>query len=190
MTKYNTEKEVWKDIKGYEGRYKISNTGKVKSLPREVQLNGYVRTMPEIIMAEVYTPTGYAFVNLAKDGERKNLYIHRLVAEHYINNDRGYPEINHIDENKKNNHHKNLEWCTRKQNMNRGTVIERENSHPNTIESKKKGERVIGTCIKTGQKVRFPSMSEAGRNGFAQSSISRCVSREYKTHKGYTWELE
>ena len=61
---------------------------------------------------------GYFAVQLCKNGKRKSFLVHRIVAEHFINNPNNLPEINHKDENKANNTVNNLEWCTRKYNMN------------------------------------------------------------------------
>lgn len=65
--------------------------------------------------------TGYSIVCLHKDGEHKNYYIHRLVAEAYIPNPDNLPQVNHKDENKENNSLQNLEWCTHEYNNNYGS---------------------------------------------------------------------
>lgn len=99
--------EVIKDIKGFEGRYTISNLGIVRSL-----LTGKV-------MKPYITRAGYARVNLryANSREYKSLLIHRLVAGNFIPNPNKYPEINHKDCNRLNNRIDNLEWCDRFYNI-------------------------------------------------------------------------
>ena len=82
-------KEIWKDIKGYEGLYQISNFGNVKTLRNSSFLKG--------------TGTEYKKVILYKNKKAKIFYIHRLVAEHYIKNPNNYSCVNHKDENKMNN---------------------------------------------------------------------------------------
>ena len=99
-------KEIYKDIKNYEGLYKISNMGNVLSLKTN-----------KLLKINKIT-NGYCAVQLCKNGKRKLFLVHRLVAEHFISNPNNYNEVNHKDENKHNNTAKNLEWCTRKYNMN------------------------------------------------------------------------
>lgn len=91
--------EIWKDIKGYEGKYQISNLGKIKSLIGNSKI-----LKPEI-------RTGYYSVELCKNGKRIHKRIHRLVAETFIPNPDNLPQVNHRDENKLNNQLDNLEWC-------------------------------------------------------------------------------
>lgn len=98
--------EIWKPINGYEFLYKISNLGNVLSLRTNKLLKQNMNT------------SGYFAVQLCKDGKRKSYLVHRLVAEHFINNPKRCPEVNHKDEDKSNNVVDNLEWCTRKYNMN------------------------------------------------------------------------
>lgn len=101
--------EVWKDIKGYEGYYQISNLGRVKSLPRKYK-NRIVKD--EIIKVPSKLPKGYLRVGLYKEGTTKYFYIHRLVAETFLNKIKGKDFVNHKDCNPTNNKVNNLEWCT------------------------------------------------------------------------------
>lgn len=100
--------ETWKDIEGFEGRYQVSNNGKVKSV------KAYNKCSYSKILKGRKTRKGYLRVQL---GENNDKYIHRLVASAFVDNPNGYNEVNHIDFNKSNNDHTNLEWCTHKQNM-------------------------------------------------------------------------
>lgn len=97
--------EIWKDVVGYEGLYQVSNLGKVYSL------------ISNKIIAFSKKPKGYLIVHLYKNGVDKSKHIHRLVAEAFIPNPNNYPEVNHLDGIKTNNCIDNLEWCTKKQNM-------------------------------------------------------------------------
>ncbi len=104
--------EVWKDIKGYEGLYQISNTGKVKSLKRIMKS----RKCEEIIKKPSKLPKGYLKVSLCKEGKIKYYSIHRLVAEAFIPNPNNLPCVNHKDCNPQNNEVSNLEWISYKEN--------------------------------------------------------------------------
>lgn len=108
---------MWKDIKGYEGFYQVSDTGEVKSLERtRVGKNGSSVIVPECIRKQKTDKDGYKEVALCKDGKMKYCRVHRLVAEAFLDNPNGYPIINHKDENPANNNVNNLEWCTEQYN--------------------------------------------------------------------------
>lgn len=100
-------KEIWKDIKDYDGVYQVNNLGKVKSK----------KNNKEIILKGGQTPKNYKQVELYKNGKCKIFYIHRLVAEAFIPNPNNFPLINHKDENKENNCVENLEWCNNSYNL-------------------------------------------------------------------------
>ena len=123
----NMETEVWKDVVGYEGLYQVSSYGRVKSLGRFITwrnkngsrwINTSIRALGEI-------QTGRLNISLCKNGSTKTYIAHRLVALHFIPNPNNLPEVNHKDENPKNNNVDNLEWATRQYNLTYGTVIER-----------------------------------------------------------------
>lgn len=106
-------KEIWKDIKDYEGLYQVSNLGNVKSLKKQIiRNNKYKQTFQEKILKPGLSKNGYLTVSLCKKGKQKTFTIHRLVAEIFIENKNNYKCINHKDENKLNNKVNNLEWCT------------------------------------------------------------------------------
>ena len=93
--------EIWKDCKGYEGSYQVSNLGRIWSIKRQKYLKG------------CEDKDGYLRVNLtAKNGKVKTERVHRLVAIAFIPNPLGLPVVNHKDENKQNNMVDNLEWCS------------------------------------------------------------------------------
>ena len=99
------EKEIWKDIEGFEGRYQVSNLGNVKSL--NYGNHGYAKNLVPKVNNQ-----GYKWVELIKGETKKCLLIHRLVALAFVSNPNNYPIINHKDENPLNCKAENLEWCT------------------------------------------------------------------------------
>ncbi len=101
--------ELWKDVPGYEGCYKVSNKGKVKSLSRKFSRG-------DKIMLNQKNKQGYEFVGLSNANGCKCVKVHRLVALCFINNRNYKPEVNHIDGNKSNNCVSNLEWSTVSEN--------------------------------------------------------------------------
>lgn len=100
--------EIWKEIDGYNGVYQVSNLGKVR---KSASLKP---------IAICLNTTGYEQVNLSDGFTRKKLLVHRLVAQAFIPNPNNLPQINHIDENKRNNKVSNLEWCDASYNNNYG----------------------------------------------------------------------
>lgn len=165
--------EVWKDIKGYEGLYQVSDLGRVKSL-------NYNKTGVERVMVGIKNTRGYLAVCLCKDGKVKKCLVHRLVAEAFIPNPEGLPQVNHRNEDKQSNIVTNLEWCDNRYNLNYGTRNER---------SAKTLSKPVYQYAKDGSLVRsYPSVKEAGRRtGYRQGHISECCLGKYKTAYGYIW---
>lgn len=110
-------KECWRDIKGYEGLYQVSNFGRIKALPKKRNNGTGYYIQKEKIMKPQLKNKRYLGIYLTKEGKHKNYLIHRLVAENFILNPNNYPQINHIDCNKLNNNVNNLEWCTQEWNL-------------------------------------------------------------------------
>lgn len=137
--------EVWESIAGYEGWYEVSNLGRVRSCDRTIeQWSMYGHTIQRRLKGKLIhgndNGNGYLVVNLRKNQKRESCYIHRLVAEAFIENPCGKPEINHIDANKKNNCVTNLEWCTRSENIACAVPHMR---HPKNGRPTKTGEKYI-----------------------------------------------
>ena len=146
-----------KDIAGYEGLYAVTSCGKVWSYKRKMFLKPFYNKQ-------------YPHVDLQKgDGKksRKNVAVHRLVANAYISNPENLPCVNHKDENPRNPCVNNLEWCTQKYNANYGTKIIRQ--------IMKTGKKTI--CVETGE--IFNSLGEASRKtGIDRSLIADCCNLE------------
>lgn len=165
--------EQWKDIKGYEGLYQISDEGRVKSLyfKKEKILKPHVTK-------------GYLTVRLYKNKIGKDYYIHCLVMDTFNPTDDNNLERNHIDENKFNNKLNNLEWVAHKENINKGTVISR-------IAESQKGEKSSRSkqvlCIELNK--IFGSLREAERElKIPATNISKACRGIYKTAGSYHWE--
>lgn len=110
-------KEDWKDIPGFEGRFQISTTGRVKSLKRQCNnQNAKPYWIQEKILTQWTDKLGYKRLSLFVDGQRHARLVHRLVALAFIPNPENKPQINHKDCNPSNNNVDNLEWCTNKEN--------------------------------------------------------------------------
>lgn len=187
-----TESEVWKDVVGFEGLYQVSNKGNIYSVERR-DSRGY--RCGGRMLTPAYNSRGYLNVNLSKNGKSKTKKVHRLVAETFIPNPKGFLEINHKDENKSNNRVENLEWCTREYNNTYGTRIER------TVQKQLKKVRAVNN--ETGEVVTFNSVKEAGYKGHHHcGAISMACRGVYKgragkligddgcTYKGFRWSYE
>ena len=111
--------EIWKDIIGYEGLYQVSSLGRVRSLDRYDERNCFRKGK---VLSPGIKPDGYLVVVLSCNGKHKTIKVHRLVAQAFIPNPDGLPQVNHKNEDKSNNRVENLEWCDAKYNINFGTA--------------------------------------------------------------------
>ena len=119
--------EIWKPVKDFEGYYEVSNLGRVRSIDRVIY--DTIRKCDRLLKGKVLTIRdnghGYKSVMLCVNHKIYHRYVHRLVAEAFIDNSGNYPYVNHKDENKWNNSSDNLEWCDGSYNNNYGTRTQR-----------------------------------------------------------------
>jgi hypothetical protein len=113
---YKQMEEIWKDIKGYEGIYQISNKGRVRSLDRTINTKNGTRNKLGVIRSSYVNDTGYTVVALTVNKKRKVYSIHRLIGIHFIPNPENKITINHKNGIKTDNRIENLEWNTYKEN--------------------------------------------------------------------------
>ena len=176
-------KEIWKDIKDYEGLYQVTNLGRVKRLCRIVYRGNNKGKI--VVKEKILTPTcgskEYLHVTLFKDKKRRIFNVHRLVAEAFIPNPLKLPQVNHIKEfEKKNNCVDNLEWVTCKENINYGTALKRG--------LEKRCKKILQYSI-SGEFIKeWNSATECGKNGFVQTAVSSCCRGKLKHHHGYVWK--
>ena len=167
------KEEIFKDIEGYEGKYQTSNRGNVKSL-------NYRGTGKEKILKPQKTGDSYLQVHLYLDGKGKFYLVHRLVAQAFLPNPDNLPEVNHKDENPKNNNVDNLEWCTSKYNSNYGTRNQRV--------AEKISKPILAIDKRTGLILKFVSSIEAEREtGIDHSSIIKCCKGKMNSCGGFYW---
>ena len=114
------KKEIWKDIKGYEKLYQVSNLGKVRRIKF---INNRTQKDKIKMLKLIKDKKGYLKINLWKNNKSKMFLVHRIVAETFILNPNNLPQVNHKDENKSNNCVENLEWCSQKYNNNYGNRL-------------------------------------------------------------------
>lgn len=116
-----SEKEIWKDVVGYEGVYEVSNMGRVKRVGK--YRNQCAEWDSNHILRPGHKDNEYLFVNLSKEGKNKIKYVHRLVAEAFLPNPKNKATVNHIDGDRTNNVVENLEWATYKENNNHSLYV-------------------------------------------------------------------
>lgn len=167
--------EIWKDIDGFQGKYQVSNLGKVRRIGKRI-LKPQVRKH------------GYLGVWLY-DGHNnaKMESIHRLVAKAFLPNPDGLDEVNHLDENKQNNCVDNLAWCSHKDNSSYGTRGKRIGA----ANTNGKKSRSIAQYMLDGELVKvYPSLAEASRCGFSAGNICKNANsaHNYSHAYGYIWK--
>lgn len=157
--------ELWKPVVGYEGKYEVSNLGRVMSL-------NYRNTGTKKLLANQLRPDGYLQVSLSHKGKQYKPKVHQLVAQTFIPKSISTDEVNHIDKDRSNNLASNLEWVSRKENV--------RYSHSKKVVAMD----YLGNIVH-----EYSSATEAAIDGFRQQSISRCCLGQRISYKGLYWSF-
>ena len=188
---------MFKDIVGFENYYEISSDGLIRSKDRtQVDTLGRTRSWKGKVLNPDIAPNGYYRVTLAVKGKKKQFYVHRLIATHFIENPKNLPQINHIDGNKLNNSIDNLEWVTVQDNtihayknglINHVAGVKHPN-HGRFGSDSRKAKKVISTNILTGEQKIYGALIETTKDGFIKSEVSRSCNHG-GIHKGHKFEF-
>lgn len=191
--------EIWKEIRGYDGLYQISNWGRVKSLERIDNNNHPIK---EKILTPQKNKYGYYKIILSKNGKQKSFQIHRLVYETFVGEIPDGMQCNHINEIKTDNRLENLNLMSPKENSNWGTRNERigetkkgmklSEETKNKMKNHPNKSKIILQIDLNGNIIAdFPSLCEVERQfGYERASVSRCCLGKQKTSYGYKWRYK
>lgn len=162
------EKEIWKDVKGFEGLYQVSSFGMVKSLPK----NGRKAK----ILVPIKDRGGYYYTHLCKNGKCAAYKMHRLVALTFLPNPHSFQTVNHVDGDKTNNRVNNLEWCSLHYNLwHERNILKITGRVPKKV-----------LCVETGE--IFNTAKDAANNvKVCKQMISFACCGRRKTAGGYHW---
>ena len=183
--------EEWRDVVGYEGFYMVSSLGRIASLAR------YVKRKHRVGVDSNYTTKPHlskTFFSKKSPYERIVLYVkrpdrrlvHRIVAETFLPNPNNYPEVDHINDNPRDNRACNLQWCTSRMNSSK-------ESHRKAISVGLLGHvasnRTPVACLTLdGDLVKtYPSIKNAESEGYSHSAIHAVANNKRKSHGGYKW---
>ena len=193
------EKEEWRDIVGFEGFYKISNLGRVKSMSRTIYTGrnlSTVRTQNETILAGGKYRGGYFHVGLYLNGSQFIRKVHRLVCSAFIDNIYDKPQVDHIDGDKTNNKVSNLRWVTGAENIqnpitmkimkNNGSYLRGRFGKDSPFSKSIVQKNFLGDTVRV-----WDSMSEIKSElGYSMASISMCCNSKRNSAYGFAWSFK
>ena len=185
--------EIWSNILGYEGKYMVSNFGRVKSLSREVNNIKYVYVINNKILKQHKDVNGYLNIVLKNNGVCKTYKIHRLVAKSFVKNHENKTQVNHINGIKSDNRFVNLEWCSPSENQKHNfKVLKYKGNNIGNLGIKNKLSKVVYQYNLKGKLVKkWDSLSDIGRDiGLNTSIISKVCRGVYvsNVYSGFIWK--
>lgn len=194
----NCNSEVWIDVVGFEGFYKVSRTGKILSCERIIFNKGNSVYLPAKIHNQRSNAQGYLTAVLSKDGHSKKFLVHRLVAMAFLPNPNKYDCVNHKNEVKTDNRVENLEWCSREYNNNYGTRNARisekhcgsHRSHIQVTNMIKAQRRKMCPVIQEDEYGHIVGWYRTVADAVEQTSIQHIHSALYRNGKagGFSWK--
>lgn len=174
--------EIWKDIKGYEGLYQVSNMGRVWSVKTQRYLHGS------------WDKDGYIKLTLtAKNGKRKTERTHRLVALAFLDKPEGCNVVNHLNGCRTDNRVENLEWTTVQGNTKHGYDFGHvKEAQLKATEAAKKVITFTITVYKDNEYIGtfYDKEMAAKALGINAKTIYNCVHENRKTREGYSFEIQ
>lgn len=182
--------EEWKDVKGYEGQFKISNYSNLISCERFVTWNKvYKKHIAKKYLSKMRGKDAYLVCTLKGENQKSKCFsIARLVGMHFIDNPENKPCINHIKGFKDDNMFTQLEWVTHSENTkHRYDVLKHKPWHAGIHVNNKMKLPVSGTCIKSGNNIIFTHFKDLKDAGFCIGHVNQCARGERQTHKNHKW---
>ena len=187
--------EEWRSIPGYEGLYEVSSFGRIRSLDHYAnQLTRHGEITRHIYRGRVLKPrvaeNGYYYVHLSKNGIKKTVKNHRMVAEVFLPNPDNLPQVNHVNGVKTDNAVSNLEWSTSKDNI-RHSIRTGLTPPPKSGAEANNFKGAIKVTDKEGNTIaRLQGVCGGTQYGLKPAGVSAAVTGRAKTYKGYTFSRE
>jgi hypothetical protein len=180
--------EVWKDIKGYEGLFQVSNIGRVKRVPHEMRTPTTTFICKEKIIPPVLSKGGYFRVSLSKNGYSKHYFVHRLVMKAFVGD--SILTVNHRNEIKTDNRLENLEYMSLSDNVRYGSGTKR--SAEARLVSEKVRRTIVYQYTLDGDFItKYKSITQAKKeNNFKKENITLCCQHKRNQSNGYIWRYE
>lgn len=188
--------EELRDVIGFEGIYIISNYGRAASLPRIINYSNGRHRPTKGRLLKLWNSSSpnedgnyYKLITISQHNTLIKAFIHRLVAQHFIDNPYNCNMVDHIDGNPSNNHYSNLRWCTQLINMNNPVTKLRARKNTNHPKNHPSTSKPIVRISNDGEIKQYTSINEAVRDGFSRTEISRCCNKHTTFYRGYRWQF-
>lgn len=181
-------REEWRDVVGYEGLYQVSNLGHVKGVARTIRRGNHTVTVPERVLNQNDNTNGYLRVNLSKDNRVKQSFVHRLVAEAFVDNPNEFRYIDHLDSDRHNNNAENLAWCTQSENIAAAYARGRRKYTPMSEDARRRVTKKVSKPVVRSDGKIYPSVTSAAKGLCVTVGMVRHVLKgRAKTVKGYSF---